>query len=193
MAKQQEINEVFRDFQSFGEPSLINALYEAQQFCLALASSKAPAYWLSLLGPSGIGKTMLAKRIVRFFDRYLDGFLDEKYSAPGKQIFYRRGGFKPWIKVVDEMIGGDFTGLRNLSDDWLVVLDDVAVGYSRHLDLAANKLYEVLNNREGRFTVLTANMSLQGFNEKFDARIASRMIRHGNIVIDVTAKDFNLR
>ncbi len=94
---------------------------------------------------------------------------------------------------MQDMIEGDYTGIRDLQGDWFVCLDDIGAEYSRQRELSSSKLYEILNAREGLFTIVTANMTLQQINEHMDARIASRLLRHGAVVVDVTAKDYNLR
>lgn len=198
-AQDLEIDATFEGFKTFKNDSLVEALDEAKRFCLEMASGNKPARWLVFLGPSGTGKTMLAKKCVKFFRDHLDGYRDE--TSPGfhmqrnlaTEITYRRGGFKAWSSVMTDILEGDFSGLRNLAEDWLVCLDDIGAEYERNRELSVSKLYEVLNRRDRKFTIITANLSLEDINKKMDARIASRLLRHGNIVVDVLAPDFNLR
>lgn len=198
-AQQPEIDAMFSDFKTFGESSLIEALSEANRFCLAMASENQPARWLVLLGPSGTGKTLLARMCSRFFNKHLDFLRDE--NEPGfnldralsKVITFRRGGLKSWSRVMQDILDGDYTGIKDLSEDWFVCLDDIGAEYERNRELSVSKLYEVLNRRDRRFTVITANLSLEDINKKMDARIASRLLRNGNVVVDVLASDFNLR
>lgn len=187
-----KIDAMFQPFNTFGDPSLKEARHAAVEFCAAMGSRFTPAYWLSLLGPSGTGKTMLAKLCGKFFRTHLDGFLDERHD-PEKERVYRKGGFKSWGNVVTDMLEGDYSGLRDLREDWFVCLDDIGAEYSRTRELATTKLLEILNAREGVFTIITANLSLDEINKQMDARIASRLLRHGAVVIDVTATDYNLR
>jgi DNA replication protein DnaC len=158
------------------------------QFCLDMASPHVAPYWLSLLGKSGVGKTMLARRIVRFFRARCENLTDETKAGQ----WMRRGGFKPWGAVVSDMVEGDYTGLRDLKDDWFVCLDDIGAEYDRHKELSVAKLYDVLSARTNRFTVITANLTMDEVNRKMDARIASRLLRHGSVVVDIDAPDFNL-
>ena len=181
----------FRQFETRDNPSLSAALDAAMQFCLAMGSATAEPYWLTLLGPSGTGKTMLARGISRFFAASLDSLLDENKTTPTAR-YYRAGGFKAWERVVADMLEGDFSGIRDLRDDWFVCLDDIGAEYARNRDISVSKLYEVLNARERKFTVITANLTLQDINTKLDARIASRLLRNGSVVVDVEASDFNL-
>lgn len=189
------VNDCFSDFRTLGDKALSRMLSEAKRFCVDMASPDAPPRWLSLLGASGTGKTMIARRIVRFFSRHLSSLSDEnqKKDKDGRSWFIRRGGLKPWGEVVGDMLTGDYGGLHNLREDWLVALDDIGAEYVNNRDLSASKLYDVLCARERKFTVITANLPAAAIHEKLDARIASRLLRHGSVVIDVDAPDFNLR
>lgn len=178
----------FQNFQTQENESLTLALNEAMQFCLSMASPHRSPYWLTLLGRSGVGKTMLARAITQFFNRRLECLRDENLTG----LRYRRGGLKSWGIAVNDMVEGDFTGLRDLKDDWFVCLDDIGAEYERHRDLSVAKLYDVLNARQGKFTVITANLTLEAVSKKMDARIASRLLRHGSVVVDIDAPDFNL-
>lgn len=179
----------FQEFETRDNPSLQQALDASMQFCLDMASPHVAPYWLTFLGPSGTGKTMLTKCISRFFHARLDMLPDENFF-PAQ--FIRRGGVKPWANVITDMLGGDFTGLRDLKDDWFVALDDIGAESDRHKELSVAKLYDVLNCRIRKFTVINCNFSLDDINRRMDARIASRLLRHGSVVVDIDANDFNL-
>lgn len=180
----------FREFQTRDNPTLALALDAAMQFVCHMASPHVAPYWLTLLGPSGTGKTMLARRITRFFLARLDMLPDE--NSRKNERWLRRGGMKPWGDVINEMVNGDYSGLNNLKSDWFVCLDDIGAEYDRHKDLSVAKLYDVLSARANRFTVITANLTLDEVNRRLDARIASRLLRHGSVVVDIDAPDFNL-
>ena len=60
-------------------------------------------------------------------------------------------------------------------------------------DMIRASLYDLLNSRLGRWTVITSNVNLQGIAEDIDGRIASRMIRGGSVVVEVDdARDYPL-
>lgn len=133
---------------------------------------------------------MLAKRISRFFTRKLSILLDERCAA--NERYYRRGGFKAWPDAIVEMKNGDYSGVSMLREDWFVVLDDVASEQSKG-DFATSKLFEILNARIGLFTVITANLTFEEISRRMDGRIASRLLRNGSVVHELTCEDYNIR
>jgi DNA replication protein DnaC len=180
----------FAEFKTFDEAPLCAMKAACTRFCCDMASGVTEARWITLAGRSGIGKTMLARGITRFFRRHLDCLRDE--SQPGRYL--RRGGLKQWGAVVGDMLSGDYSGIRDLRDDWFVALDDIGAEYERNKELSTAKLYEILSARERRFTVITANLSLAEIGDKLDNRIASRLLRHGSTVISAPKTiDYNLR
>jgi DNA replication protein DnaC len=160
---------------------------EAIRFASDMLANCEPR-WLSMLGTSGAGKTMLAKSINRVFRKCLDG---TRLSESPTLVAYRKGGFKAWVNVSTDLRNQDYEGFHRLRGDWFVVIDDI--GSEHSTDFISGKLYELLNARENKWTVITANLSLDDIEQKIDARIASRMIRHGSTVVDVNVQDFNLR
>lgn len=151
-----------------------------------------PGYWLSFVGVPGTGKTHLARKINRAFRDRVSGTVDPSKS-PG--IWRKKGGLVHWGKTLSEMMDGNWGMIEHLQEDWFVALDDIGTEYDKHRALSASKLYDVLEARMGRFTVITANMGLEHIGNALDARIASRMIRAGNIVIEAgnEVPDFSTR
>lgn len=188
----KDLADVTRDF-ALHHVKLRKLEQEAARFCAAMAGSETPGYWLSLLGPSGTGKTMIAKRILRFFRAHIEGAIDENRGRPGVDSFRRTGGLLEWPRMVERMTEGDFGFTRQAMDDWLVCIDDIGSEYGKLRDLAIAKLFAILNARQGKFTILTANLGVEQIGE-LDTRIASRLLRHGGVVIDTTGvPDFALR
>lgn len=193
-AKRSSVEELyFSKFLTLNDPHLVRLRDAGVQFCLDMASKSKAAYWLVLAGVSGTGKTHIAKACVRFFTRNLDTLRDETKGSEEKTRYVRRGGFKNWPEAMIEMIGGDYTGLRQLNDDWLVCLDDIGAEYAGNRELSNSKLYEVFTARESKFTIVTSNLSVKQISETLDRRLASRLLRNGSVVIDVQTQDFNCR
>lgn len=190
--------EKFSDFQTFGDPQLQGMKSAAAKFIDDLLSGRQP-YWLTFLGNAGIGKTMLAKRIWQIFKVIKHLEIDWKRSRETRQsgtqgrIVRWRGGFINWGKAVNRMLDGDYAFIEDLRTYDFFVLDDIISEYAKLRELSASKLYDVFESRLGKWTVITANASLEQIGEILDPRIASRMLRNNGVVVDVEAQDFNLR
>jgi len=158
-------------------------------------------YWLSLLGTSGAGKTMLAKIIWRKFRDTLDREIDwpstkrtQGPNCPHGRIIRYHGGYINWGDAINNrMLKGEYDFLEDMREYSFFAIDDIASEYERHRELSASKLYNVLEARLRKWTVITANLSLDQIGNNLDARIASRMLRNESVVVDVNVPDYNLR
>lgn len=155
-------------FQTLGEKQLIKMQQETARFMTAYSRHLSP-YWLSLVGKSATGKTMLAKLIYKNFDS---------------------SRFLSWARIVRELRSGEYRWFEDLFTERLLIIDDIGAEYET--GFIAAKLYELLNERGGRWTILTSNLSLKAIGD-LDVRIASRMIRDGSVVVDVNAPDWSTR
>ncbi len=188
----------FDQFQTLNDPQLEQMKDEAASFMDDLFNARTPR-WLSFLGNAGAGKTMLAKTIWHLFRDHRHTQIDWKRSKgteiEGRQgrIIRWRGGFINWGKAVNRMLEGDYAFLEDLRDYDFFVLDDIVSEYLKMRELSASKLYDVLESRLGKWTVITANVSLRQIGEILDPRLASRMIRNNGTVVEVDVHDFNLR
>ena len=179
------------EFQTFSDPTLEQMAQRTEEFCRDMFVNHNPR-WLSFLGKAGTGKTHLAKRINRYFQKHLEGQL-----APGQKLEKTRnrmrGGFVPWRKLANDLRSGCTDILQDLEEDWFVALDDIGSEYRSKSDYLASKLDQLLDGRLRKWTVITANLSLEEIGQFMDVRIASRILRGGSEVIDVNVKDYNLR
>ena len=99
-----------------------------------------------------------------------------------------------WPHCVERMLEGDFGFTRQCKDDWFLALDDVGVENEKLRELGTSKLFAILNERQHKFTLLTCNYGLSEIAQRMDPRIASRLIRHGGVIVDSTGvSDFNTR
>lgn len=187
------LRSVFEDFQTCGDAILEKMVRAAERFCLEMLLNGTPR-WLTLVGASGAGKTMLLRGIMRYFHRRLADVRYEEIRDGQKGNWMRHGKFMEWSRALSYMCEGDYSFLRNLEQDWFVGLDDIGAEYSRMKELSASKLYELLCRRERKWTVITANLSVEDIGDKLDLRIASRLLRHGSVVVDCGSLiDYNLR
>lgn len=167
-------------------------LQEARALAKAMCSPDIEPYWLTISGKSGVGKTMLCRSVLYIYSEYLSLLEDENLTSPGV-IIRRRGGMKHWPSAINDMLNGDYSGIPQLKEDWFVCIDDFAAEYERNRELSVSKLYEVLNCRRGKWTLLTCNLDLPSIAEKLDTRIASRLLRDDGVHINVNTTDYNLR
>jgi len=174
-------------FQTFGEAKLSEMLDAAKDFIRDMAIGTDPR-WLSLLGRSGTGKTHLARVITRFFKAELAIYIEPGTGAH----LARRGGFIGWRKVVDHLRDGDYGIIDAVCNDWFVALDDI--GAERASDFSVSKLDQVADARLGKWTVITCNFSREEIAEHMDVRIASRLGRGRNVIIDgIYVRDYSTR
>lgn len=162
-------------------------LESAARFIKAVKSEANP-YWLTFLGSSGAGKTYLARKI---WDWYRKSPLCRPIHV-GKDVHYA-GSWISWPNLASELLGNQGYGaLDELQQERFVVLDEVGSdrdprGHVRDC------LCRLLSGRVGKWTVITSNKTMGDIQRDIDTRISSRMIRDGNVVVDVDMPDYALR
>lgn len=171
------------------DPELVKLLEGVARFMRAVRDEPHPR-WLSLIGSSGVGKTYLARKIWNWYSN--SKHCSARLNEDGSEIVYG-GEFVHWPSVAKELQSGRGTGwLDDLIPQKLIVLDEIGATHDKS-GYATDKLSTLLSCRVGKWTVITANLSLQDVAEKLDTRIASRMLRDGSEVVEVNTKDYNLR
>lgn len=147
--------------------------------------------WLSLCGESGTGKTHLARQLSVFAKRLCRlQAQGDVYIGPGSRLFDAR--FYSWPAVVQGMLKGEYGVLDEIKSEWFVVLDDIGTQRPRLQELSSEHLFEVLLEREGKWTVITSNMRYRGL-AKIDVRIPDRMIRGRNKVVACKTNSYAVR
>jgi DNA replication protein DnaC len=137
--------------------------------------------WISFLGNSGIGKTYLATALWHK--------CKNKFDWNGTA--YQRG-WVYWPDFISELKKGESYNRRDDMKRWpLLFLDDVGAPRDPS-GFAAEELHTLLGCRMGRWTIVTANLTLEEV-AKIDMRISSRMIRDQNIMVQSQALDYALR
>lgn len=122
--------------------------------------------WLSLLGKPGTGKTHLAKAIRETVPQI----------RPRLTCQYWR-----WIDVVNRLRSGDYGILDHLKMSVSVlILDDIGAEYKSEFSNGA--LYDIMDYRIGKWTVITSNLLPADFAAAIDPRISSRLRREGSRV-----------
>jgi DNA replication protein DnaC len=177
----------FDSFQTLDDPQLTKMKLAAVEFAWHMVGKGSPR-WLTLLGKSGAGKTMLARIVNRIFNYNLRGTVSYESSTIVQRY---DGGFITWNKLATYLREGEFRVFDDICAHDFVVLDDIGSEHSTAFTNA--KLFEFMNRSLGKWRVITGNLTLEQVGERLDVRIASRMIRDGNVVVDVDVKDWSLR
>lgn len=183
------------EFNTCGDPVLTTALVNTLAWCCAMAKDKSPpaernGHWLVFLGNSGTGKTHLARKCRDFFRQFAYHYPVNGRAAP--VLCSRSGAFHDWRKVCNRLREGEWDLIDAICEEWFAAIDDIGTEYDPN-GLLASKLDHLCNARLRKWTVITCNYSLREISAKLDPRIASRMIRDGNVIVEMTTTDYNLR
>jgi DNA replication protein DnaC len=186
------------------EPSLVKAAEHAARFvadvragALLGAASRSiwpgNARWLTLIGVCGSGKTMLARQIFRAAEASNPGNMPLWSLGTGVRHERDRRPRCVWLtatEFADRMLGGEWDLPEHLAADFLVAIDDVGAARDTKANHIAEALYRLCNVRLGKWTLFTSNLNLSDIAAKIDERVASRLIRDGNVVHRITAGDY---
>jgi DNA replication protein DnaC len=193
---------LLQQFQTLGDPDLVAMKAAALDFCADIQARK-PARWLTLVGPSGTGKSMLAYLITRFVAEQACWF---KIQGPGGDVpMKHQHYFASWPVMTEEVKDGDFGTVKLLCESeekwngkrgatyWFAVIDDIGQIEDASKPYLLSSLARIAEGRMGEWTVWTSNRSLAQIADTLNERIASRMIRGKNVVVENRCPDFNLR
>ena len=150
-------------------------MHKEAQWLLNDIIHRQKAYWLTLCGQSGCGKTHLAKAVVNVLRNM------------GKEA-------QCWSmsKIASMLRDGEYGLTDHLCTRHILAIDDL--GAEQMSEFVRAQLYQVLNARLGKWTLLTSNLSVHEIGDSIDIRIASRIHRGRNVVVEASdAEDFCLR
>lgn len=168
-------------------------------------------YILTLCGPSGTGKTHLAQMIRHFLighsERIYKNTTRKRLDPDGSNYLasyvyqQEKGIFVRWADLVKTSRDGDHYSFARACKDWVKIVDDIgAAGFSSErgdtlklTPFVLEKLGDLCDSRLRKWTVLTSNYNRRQIAEQFDVRIASRLGRDNNVIIECDVQDFSLR
>lgn len=159
-------------------PGLDPVLPAVKMFCSAVLEGVTPKRWLSLLGPSGVGKTHLLKQAVRL--------LESKWRIK-TPTGWRGPNVAHLIPSVDL---NDYKAAQDYARYDLIYIEDIGAGQSGEGGagkVTAGRVKELLQLRSGRWTLLCANLYRRDIANALDSRIASRLKRDGSWMIEIPA------
>jgi DNA replication protein DnaC len=185
---------------------LTDMLNAAQQFVNEVREGGEPR-WLTFVGLSGAGKTHLAKRIgdwlrkhgERYYNKNVRDQLDPYHRDMTFYFGYaQEGNFTlKWGTLIEELRNRDFYRWARACKDHYKVIDDLGTNsFDREAQatpFAVQSMSELLDRRLRKWTVITANFTRKQFAEKFDVRIASRLSRGDNVIVESNVRDYDLR
>jgi len=166
--------------ETHGEPQLWELVSKCAKFALAVKEGGEPR-WLTILGPSGTGKTHCARRL---------------WSSLHGRFSWHRMEFIPamiyWPRFISDLRAGlEYDREREFQRWPMLALDDI--GAERDTSgFAAEHLNTLLGCRVGRWTIITSNLSLEQIGA-IEPRIADRMIREPNILIQLSVQSYAMR
>lgn len=140
---------------------------ETEQFLTEIQLRHRPRRWLTLCGQSGCGKTHLARQVRRLVGDW--GIRAQFWSVP---------------TIARMLRGGNYDLIDQLQRMPILILDDL--GTEQQSGFLTSSLYEILNSRLEKWTMITSNLSPGEIGDKIDIRITSRLYRGGNIVVTAT-------
>jgi DNA replication protein DnaC len=149
-------------------------------------------HWLTITGLNGVGKTMVARRVWRWYQEHGRVLREWAMERAGHFCKMRSGRFVDWRRMVTRLREGTgFSEFDDLRDVWLLILDEIGMEQDKS-GFATDKLAELLSGRLHKWTMMTSNVSVMEWAE-IDARIGSRMTRDGSKVIEVKCRDYATR
>lgn len=176
----------FAAFKTHADPELDRVKAAAIRYALAMLERPAQAYWLTITGPCGNGKTMLARLIKEFFKAYC------QWDESGIIARQRPFGFYSFDNLADRWRAGEYSLTDAIVDKYFVVVDEVGAARDPSGYLA-DALFKLANRRLRKWTVWTSNLTIEQIATAIDPRISSRLIRDRNVVVNNKAPDYALR
>lgn len=175
-------------FETLQDPQLEKMYSAAATFAASLNFTKP--YWLLLAGATGTGKTHLAHKVWKqFMDQ---NRFELKLDAANNRIVGNTAMWLDWRRFCKDLRSGGFDAIDDVIKEWFVVIDDV--GASRDPSgFVTDVLDQIVAGREGKWTMITSNLTLRDMAIVLDVRIADRMLRHGGVVVEVNTVSYNQR
>ena len=168
-------------------------------------------FWLVLCGPSGVGKTLLARRLEKYLSQCAGSIYLKNLGALGwddnrRHFSYAQEGsiFVPWRDLVPHGEENQ-QRIKKAGRDWIKIIDDLKPQTGKDVIIdgesgiqpqrfEANAAGDLLDQRLRKWTIITSNLTRKQLAIFWDVRIASRLLRDGNTVVDLSAvSDYGLR
>jgi len=153
-------------------PALQALADAAQRFCHCWSRNIRANSLLVLSGNPNCAKTHTARAICRWC---------RQHPSTARARWRQDLIFVSWPRICDGLKEGATGVCEDLIETDLAVIDDIGAE-NDPWKIGANYLCQILSARERRFTVVTTNIGPEDWAEKFDARIADRLLRYSHVV-----------
>lgn len=162
-------------------PAVQEMATETQAWCLRVReNSRATATLIVLVGPFGCGKTRMLRAAWRYV-RDISMRVDDPRWKKSLSI-----ADVSWPQFL-----GDYIENRNderyedvINSD-VVFLDDLGAESDRYRSGEPNQILgDLLGALGKKFVFCTTNIAPDGWTERWDGRVADRLLRNGSVVVD---------
>lgn len=197
---------------------LEKAFREASEFLAEVIDLMEPR-WLTIVGQSGTGKTLMASAVAKYISEFGASVFNRETEKLGLQehgriysYAQRQHPFRRWSDICQ--VPSNNAAKESACCDRLVVIDELKPQFGEPAKFksknksgetieqtsVAPKTFErtladdIFDRRIRKWTVITCNMSPSEISALWGARIISRMARHNSKLIDLTGvRDYAVR
>jgi DNA replication protein DnaC len=171
-------------------PEIVALQSEVYNFCASYAKQPKRGHRMIIYGENGSGKSHAAKSIFKWAGRVAMN-LPMVHGDSG-ELKLADALFFNWPMVVDGFKTGQWYVIEEMFPCSLLVLDDLGAEHDPS-KIGVEKLYQIMEQRINKWTVITTNIPPESWEEKFERRIASRFLRNARHISLVNVPDFNAR
>lgn len=180
--------------------ALENAIYD---YCMEYVKTPSTGKRLVIYGENGTGKSHTAKAVSRWAKRHANDFAwcqrhgDSDLESRPPRCEFRNWRFllsdlKEGFKLKSNEWGSYSQIFKDLCNVELLILDDVGADNDPN-GFGAEQFYMLLEARETRWTIVTTNIAPSAWEQRFQRRIASRLLRNSVHVPLDKVPDYNSR
>lgn len=135
---------------------------------------------LLFTGPYGVGKSHLAKAAT---DAAINRWFSALFISVPKLMSIIRSSFGKSEESQSDLV-------MALESTDLLVLDDI--GAQKNTDWTDEKLYEIIDGRQGKSTIYTTNLSLDDLYEELGERTYSRIVNRKTVVVEMDGDNYRM-